>query len=134
MMLASTRVEFARILSRQRWCSRQTSRTAHLEHAGAEQAEDLVSAIVDPASRWWDNPTVPISTADAKRRIVLPQAKPGDVFEVRTLAKGRLLLIRLEQPAPAPPMSKSRSLAAMSSAPLKPRMSWKALREMTREP
>jgi hypothetical protein len=74
------------------------------------------------------------STADAKRRIVLPAAKPGDVFEVQSLGEGRLLLVRLEQPAPVPPMSKSRSLAAMASAPLRPKMTWEALRALTREP
>jgi hypothetical protein len=37
-----------------------------------------------------------ISTADAKRRVVLPAASPGDVFDIQSQGKGRLLLIRLE--------------------------------------
>lgn len=74
------------------------------------------------------------STADAKRRVVLPAVQPGDVFDVQTLGEGRLLLVRLERPAPAPHMSKSRSLATMASAPLRPKMTWEALRSMTREP
>jgi hypothetical protein len=77
---------------------------------------------------------MPTSTADAKRRVVLPAAKPGDVFEVQSLGEGRLLLVRLERPAPAPRLSKSRCLAAMRSAPLRPQMTWEALRAMTREP
>jgi hypothetical protein len=77
---------------------------------------------------------MPTSTADSKRRIVLPEAKPGDVFEVQTLEEGRVLLVRLERPAPAAPMSRSRSLAAMAAAPLQPKMKWEALRAITREP
>lgn len=77
---------------------------------------------------------MPTSTADTKRRVVLPAVQPGDVFDVQTLGEGRLLLVRLERPAPAPHMSKSRSLAAMAAAPLRPRMTWEALRSMTREP
>jgi hypothetical protein len=75
-----------------------------------------------------------ISTADAKRRVVLPAAKPGDVFEVQTLGEGRLLLVRLERPSPVPHLSRSRSLAAMTSAPLRPKMTWEELRALTREP
>jgi hypothetical protein len=45
-----------------------------------------------------------------------------------------LLLVRLEQPSPAPHMSKSRSLQAMASAPLQPKMTWDELRAVTREP
>jgi hypothetical protein len=74
------------------------------------------------------------STADAKRRVVVPGANPGDVFEIQNLGEGRLLLVRLERPAPAPPMSRSRCLAAITSAPLLPTMSWEALRAATREP
>jgi hypothetical protein len=77
---------------------------------------------------------MPVSTADAKRRIVLPHAKPGDVFEVRTLEEGRVLLVRLEPSASAPRMSRSRSLAAMTAAPLEPKLRWEELRAITREP
>ncbi|HEY2294992.1 MAG TPA: hypothetical protein VGM86_30170 [Thermoanaerobaculia bacterium] len=75
-----------------------------------------------------------ISTADAKRRVVLPAAKPGDVFEIQSQGEGRLLLVRLEPPKPEPGMSKERSLAAIAAAPLRPRMSWEALKALTREP
>jgi len=33
-----------------------------------------------------------ISTADAKRRVVLPAARPGDVFDIQSQGEGRLLL------------------------------------------
>jgi bifunctional DNA-binding transcriptional regulator/antitoxin component of YhaV-PrlF toxin-antitoxin module len=35
-------------------------------------------------------------TADSKRRIVLPSAKPGDLFEVEFSGEGKLVLTRLE--------------------------------------
>jgi hypothetical protein len=41
-----------------------------------------------------DNPTMTV-TADDKKRVVLPSAKPGDRFEVQTLATG-FVLQRLE--------------------------------------
>jgi hypothetical protein len=82
----------------------------------------------------WDNPTVAISTADAKRRVVLPAAKPGDVFEIQSQGEGRVLLVRLERPKPGPGMSMDRCLEAIAAAPLRPKMTWDALKAMTREP
>jgi len=38
-----------------------------------------------------------ISTADTKRRVVLPTARPGDVFHIQSQGEGRLLLVRLER-------------------------------------
>lgn len=43
-----------------------------------------------------------IAIADAKKRVVLPTAKPGDVFDIQEQGEGRLLLVRLERPAPSP--------------------------------
>lgn len=74
-----------------------------------------------------------ISTADAKRRVVLPAAKPGDVFDIQTQGEGRLLLVRLERPEPAE-MSLDRCLEAIAAAPLRPRMTWDDLKAVTREP
>jgi hypothetical protein len=77
---------------------------------------------------------MPTSTADAKRRVVLPAAKPGDVFDIRSQGEGRLLLVRLKAPEPGPRMSKARCLAAIAAAPLRTEMNWNSLKEMTREP
>ncbi len=74
------------------------------------------------------------STADAKRRVVLPAAKPGDVFDIQNQGEGRLLLVRLERPAPGPRMSRARCLAAIASTPLRVRMDWESLKAITREP
>lgn len=75
-----------------------------------------------------------ISTADAKRRVILPTAKPGDVFDIQSQGEGRLLLVRLEPPKPGPGMSMARCLEAIVAAPLQPKMTWDALKAITREP
>jgi hypothetical protein len=75
-----------------------------------------------------------ISTADAKRRVVLPGARPGDVFDIQSQGEGRLLLVRLEPPESAPRMSMARCLEAIAAAPLRPKLSWDSLKAVIREP
>ena len=75
-----------------------------------------------------------ISTVDAKRRVVLPAAKPGDVFDIQSQGEGRLLLVRLERPKPDPGMSMDRCLEAIAASPLQPKMTWESLKSLTREP
>jgi hypothetical protein len=77
---------------------------------------------------------MPISIADAKKRVVVATARPGDVFEIQSEGEGRLLLVRLEAPKPAPKMSQARCLKAIAAAPLRTTMSWGSLKAMTREP
>jgi hypothetical protein len=74
------------------------------------------------------------STVDAKQRVVLPAARPGDVFDIQSQGEGRLLLVRLERPKAKPGMSKARCLEAMAAAPLRPMMAWESLKAETREP
>ena len=74
------------------------------------------------------------STVDSKKRIVLPEGRPGDVFDVQQQADGRFLLVRLEKPVRAESMSKTACMEAMRRAPLRPTMTWEELRELTREP
>ena len=74
------------------------------------------------------------STVDAKKRIVLPGGRPGDVFDIQQQADGRYLLVRLEKPERAESSSKAACLEAMRRAPLRPTMTWEELRELTREP
>ena len=81
-----------------------------------------------------DNPTMSISTVDAKKRIVLPGGRPGDVFDIQQQAEGRFLLVRLEKPEHAARMSRKACMEAMRKAPLQPTMTWEKLRELTREP
>ena len=82
----------------------------------------------------WGSPTISTSTVDAKKRIVLPGGRPGDVFDIQQLADGRLLLVRLEKPERADRMSRAACVKAMRKAPLRPTLPWEKLRKLTREP
>jgi hypothetical protein len=75
-----------------------------------------------------------ISKVDSKKRIVLPNGRPGDVFDIRQEAEGRFLIVRLEKPEPPERMNKKACMAAMRKAPLRPTMTWENLRKLTREP
>ena len=77
---------------------------------------------------------MPVTTADKKKRVVLPVARPGDVFEIQQQGEGRVLLVRLARPEPRPRMTRRDSLRAISAAPLRPTITWDELRQLTREP
>lgn len=74
------------------------------------------------------------SRADAKKRVVLHPARPGDVFDIQPQGDGRILLVRLAQPAPGPRMTRARCLQAIASAPLRMKTTWDSLKRLTREP
>lgn len=90
--------------------------------------------MVEPSTYLWDNPTMSTSRVDAKKRIVLPGERPGEVFDIQRQAEGRYILVRLEKPEQPERISKAASLKAMGEAPLRPVMTWEELRELTREP
>lgn len=73
------------------------------------------------------------STVDTNKRIVLPNGRPGDVFDIQPQAEGRFLLVRLEKPEAAERMSREACIEAMRKAPLRPTMTWERLRELTRK-
>jgi RecG-like helicase len=75
-----------------------------------------------------------ISIVDSKKRIVLQDGRPGDVFDIQQQAEGRFLLIRLEKRERAVRMTRKACKEAMRKAPLRPTMTWEKLRELTREP
>jgi hypothetical protein len=77
---------------------------------------------------------MPIARADNKKRVVIPFARPGDIFDVQQQSEGRLLLVRLVKPKPQSRLSRAGSLRAISISPLRPKLSWKELRRLTREP
>lgn len=81
----------------------------------------------------WDNPTMSTTRVDSKKRIVLPNSKPGDVYEVQPQGEGRFLLVRLERPQAVAPMSREECLAAMENFPLSPTLTWEELRRITRD-
>lgn len=74
------------------------------------------------------------SIVDSKKRVVIPEAQPGDVFDIQRQADGRLVLERLIKPKPRRRLSRAQCLRAMAAKPLRPKMSWDELRKLTREP
>ena len=69
--------------------------------------------------------------ADEKRRVILPEVEPGDLFEIRRPGNGDFILVR--RPS-QPRMSRAERLEAMARTPFKMRMSWEELRRLMREP
>ena len=74
------------------------------------------------------------TTADSKKRVVLPVARPGDVFDIQRQGDGHFVLLRLARPEPEGRLTRAQCLRAIQSAPLRPKMDWATLRELTREP
>lgn len=75
-----------------------------------------------------------VARADAKRRVVIPGAEPGDVFDIQGEGEGRYILVRLQRPPPRTRMTRQECRDAMARSPLTPIMSWEELRRLTREP
>jgi hypothetical protein len=75
-----------------------------------------------------------ISTVDSKKRIVLQDGRPGDVFDIQQQAEGRFLLVRLEKPERGARITEKACAEAMRKAPLRLTMTWEKLRRLTREP
>lgn len=75
---------------------------------------------------------MPTTQADEKRRVTLPDAKPGDLFDIRSPGNGDFLLVRLSSSRPR--MTREECLKAIEGSPIKMRLSWEELRRLTREP
>lgn len=73
------------------------------------------------------------TTADSKKRIVLPTAKPGDVFDVQCQGDGQFMLVRLARPEPKARLTRAQCMRAIGRAPLHLKMDWETLKQMTRE-
>ncbi len=72
--------------------------------------------------------------ADEKRRVTIPDATPGDVFEIRNPGNGDFVLQRISSPVPKPRPSYAEALKTIIENPIEMRMSWEELRKITREP
>jgi hypothetical protein len=72
--------------------------------------------------------------ADSKKRVVMPGARPGDVFACEDEGNGHFRLVRLNKPAPPKKMTRAEVSAAIKSSKMKPMMTWDELRALTREP
>ena len=79
-----------------------------------------------------DNPTM-TTRADSKKRIVLPAARPGDVFDIHDDGNGRSTIVRLTPPLPKSKLIKTQCLKAIAAGSLHPKMNWAELRNLTRE-
>jgi len=73
-------------------------------------------------------------TADNKRRVVMPGARPGDVFACEDEGNGHFLLVRLNKPAPPGGKTRADVRTAIKASKLKFDVTWNELRKMTREP
>jgi hypothetical protein len=73
-------------------------------------------------------------TADAKKRVVIPGAAPGDVFACEKTGGGILLRRVYRRPTRQKKPTKAQALKAVRSWKFKPAMSWEKLRALTREP
>lgn len=71
--------------------------------------------------------------ADAKKRVVIPTAHPGDIFDIQSQGDGRFLLIRLGSPGRSR-RSREECMAAIARNPIRLRLSWDEVRRLTREP
>ncbi|MGH9382048.1 MAG: hypothetical protein ACRD2Z_15750 [Thermoanaerobaculia bacterium] len=71
---------------------------------------------------------------DGKKRVVLPGAQPGQVYDVEDQGGGRYLLVRLERPEPRRDLNREECLQAIDARPLRLEMSWEELARLTRQP
>jgi hypothetical protein len=81
----------------------------------------------------WEFPTVKIAIVDAKRRLTLPGACPGEAYTVHEAAPGHYELAKVI-PAPRPKPTAEELDALLTTAALTPKISWEELRSLTREP
>ena len=72
------------------------------------------------------------ATADSEKRVVIPEAKPGDVFDIQTEAEGRYVLVRLKPPEAPPRKRREECLRAMSESRIRLKLSWDQLRQRAR--
>ena len=72
--------------------------------------------------------------ADSKKRVVMPGARPGDVFACEDEGNGHFLLVRLTKPAPLKKKTRAEIRKAIAHSKMKFDLSWEELRQMTREP
>jgi hypothetical protein len=73
-------------------------------------------------------------TADNKKRVVIPTAKPGDVFNLVQQDENHISLARLQPPPKPRKMTKAQVLRAIKNSKMEFDMTWDELRTLTREP
>ena len=91
-----------------------------------------LSKWIDRTPGLWDNPTMTV-TADAKRRVVVPGVKPGDIFACEQQDENRFMLVKLTVALPAKKKTRNEILRAIKQSKMSPAMNWEKLRTLTRE-
>jgi hypothetical protein len=71
-------------------------------------------------------------TVDAKKRVVVPGAKPGDVFAFEQQDENHLLLVRLVRPPRPVKRTRAEVRRALKDSKLKFDRTWDELRSLTR--
>lgn len=89
---------------------------------------------IDSVLQGWDAPTMKILTVDAKRRLILPGASPGECYAVREAGTGHYELAKVVPAAKTPKPTPAEVDALLASFPLTPSMTSNDLRTLTREP
>ena len=72
--------------------------------------------------------------ADSKERVVVPDARPGDVFVYEDQGNGHFHLTRLKVPDPPKKMNRAQVGKAIANSKLKFDLTWGEMRKWTREP
>jgi hypothetical protein len=72
--------------------------------------------------------------ADSKKRVVMPDARPGDVFVYEDQGNGHFHLMRLAVPDKPKKMTRAQVEKAIANSKLKFDLTWDEMREWTREP
>ena len=72
-------------------------------------------------------------TADSKKRVVVPDARPGDVFSYESQGNDHFALVRLTRVDPPKKKTRAQVIAAIKASKMRP-MRWDELRKLTREP
>jgi hypothetical protein len=75
-----------------------------------------------------------VQIVDAKRRLVLPGAKPGEHYSIREPEAGHYELAKVIPVARKPKLKASEVDALLASEALTPAMNSEELRTLTREP
>jgi hypothetical protein len=78
-------------------------------------------------------PTMTIR-ADSKKRVMVPDARPGDVFAYEDQGNGHFHFMRLNMPELPKRKTQAQVRKAIGNSRLKFDLLWSQLREMTREP
>jgi hypothetical protein len=73
-------------------------------------------------------------TADAKKRVVVPGAKPGDVFACEQQDEDHFVLVRLVKPPRPVRRTRAEVRRALKKSKLRFDVTWNELRTLTREP